>query len=306
MAEMKHYMDIQVLREGSTDYTHANTAAFHIGDMIEITEKFDGSNASIRSINGEVCAFSRKQKLSFDKTLNGFYNFAQSLSDVQVDYLNSHENHIFFGEWSNKNKIVYTDTNKVKHWYVFDIFDAEAHDYLPAAQVTSICNNIGFEHINVLYSGPFISWDHCREFMNEHTYGDTQEGIVVKNQEHNDDSRNPWCIKIINDSFKETNSHKLKQVDPEKQAARELAQTIAEGVVTRARVEKMILKLQSYDELPQELVPADLGKVARVLPKAIYDDCVKEEFEYVRTGGEHFSKACASHTMALAREIILG
>ncbi len=49
---MKKYIDIQVVREKETvldDITlPVNTGAFQVGDIISITEKMDGANASIR------------------------------------------------------------------------------------------------------------------------------------------------------------------------------------------------------------------------------------------------------------------
>lgn len=46
--------------------------------------------------------------------------------------------------------------------------------------------------------------------------------------------------------------------------------------------------------------------VARLLPKRIFEDCMKEEREIVLACGEHFGKACSSTTMKYARNIILG
>jgi hypothetical protein len=45
--------------------------------------------------------------------------------------------------------------------------------------------------------------------------------------------------------------------------------------------------------------------VAQKLPKAVYDDCVKEEKEVVDAIGAKFGKICGSITMAYARKIIL-
>ena len=55
---MKKYIDIQVVRERETvldDITlPVNTGAFQVGDIISITEKMDGANASIRYDEKEV------------------------------------------------------------------------------------------------------------------------------------------------------------------------------------------------------------------------------------------------------------
>ena len=75
---MKKYIDIQVVREIETvldDITlPVNTGAFQVVDIISITEKMDGANASIRYDEKEdvLRAFSRNNELSKDQNLRGF------------------------------------------------------------------------------------------------------------------------------------------------------------------------------------------------------------------------------------------
>ena len=45
---MKHYIDIQAIIEKDTDLKRSNAKCFEVGDIIQITEKVDGSNASIQ------------------------------------------------------------------------------------------------------------------------------------------------------------------------------------------------------------------------------------------------------------------
>ena len=69
---MKHFMDIQAIIEATTSLKQSNTGAFTIGDLIQITEKVDGSNSSIQYENGVLLAFSRKQPLDNFNTLDGW------------------------------------------------------------------------------------------------------------------------------------------------------------------------------------------------------------------------------------------
>ena len=89
----KHYMDIERMKPAFVD-------GFDVGDKIVIQEKIDGANFSIRydKETNTVKAFSRKQELSFDNTLRGAWNWAQSL-DVEVIKEALGENLILFGEW---------------------------------------------------------------------------------------------------------------------------------------------------------------------------------------------------------------
>ena len=75
----KHFMDISRVKFGD-EITSSNVDGFEVGDIIQITEKWDGSNASIRydKETGKLVAFSRKYELAFDRTLSGFWNFVQT------------------------------------------------------------------------------------------------------------------------------------------------------------------------------------------------------------------------------------
>ena len=40
---MKHFMDIERLKMNENDFCRTNCGAFHLGDIISIQEKIDGS-----------------------------------------------------------------------------------------------------------------------------------------------------------------------------------------------------------------------------------------------------------------------
>ena len=155
----------------------------------------------------------------------------------------------------------------------------------------------------------FKGWDTILPFANPDYsfYGDTQEGIVVKNQTKlnaKKELRDPVYIKIVNEKFRET--QKVKTVDPEKEKALKNAQELLSGVVTEQRVSKVLGKLCEDGEVPSELTPQDLGTVAKKLPKAVFADVQKEEPEILKAAGKPGGKVCGSLTMAIARELING
>ena len=280
---------------------------------IQITEKFDGSNACAAwdEENEEMASFSRKQPLTYSNTLGGFWNYIQDLNEDTIEVFKKYPNYRVFGEWSNKNKIVYSDTGKIKHWYVYDIWDVENSRWLTQDKVKDFCNEALLEYIHVLYEGPFISWDHCRSFMNSPAYGDRQEGIVVKNQTGLADwddncSRSPLYLKLVNTDFAESMRTHEKIIDPEKENAKAAAKEIIESICTRNRVEKMINKLRDEGVLPDKITPEDMKLVARVLPQRVYEDLVKEESELLKQCGEYVGKMCSAITMSIAKEVILG
>lgn len=79
--KQKKFMDISRIKE-DTELTESNTKGFEVGDHIVIQEKVDGSNAAIAydSDTGKLVAFSRNQELNEVNTLNGFYNWVQTLN----------------------------------------------------------------------------------------------------------------------------------------------------------------------------------------------------------------------------------
>lgn len=299
-------MDISRIKE-DTELTSANTNGFHVGDHIVIQIKFDGANASFRydEETGRLKSFSRQYPCTFDNTLSGFWNFVESLD---ADKFKKYPNYVFFGEWAVRNKIVYKPEYR-KIWLMYDVYDVENQCYLPQVEVKRLADELGFIYIYVLYDSPFVSWEHCRSFMNQVIYSESiEEGIVVKNQTRLNDpnSREPFVLKIVNEKFAEVMKRRKREVDPEKESARAKAQEIVNQIVTRRRIEKEIYKLRDEGVIPEKLNPEDMRLVAQVLPKRIYEDCVKEENESVLACGEFFGKLCGGTTMAHARSIILG
>ena len=300
----KHFMDIENLREEDTEFRQGNGKGFEVGDIIQITEKIDGSNASCRydAETDSLVAFSRKQKLAYNKTLSGFWNYVQQLDKTPFK---ERPSFVVFGEWSQKNKIKYDERFKDK-WIVYDIYDTDTEEWLPQNSVKVFCQNAGLEYIHELYYGEFVSWNHCRTFLNSPGYGDRQEGIVCKNMTKlNSDTRLPFYLKIVNEDFKE--SMKLRdKPDVDQIAEQETAKRIAEAIVTKNRIEKELFKMRDEGIIPEEIQANDMKTVAQNLPKRIYDDCLKEEKELVVAAGKYFGKMCGSYSMKWAREIILG
>ena len=158
------------------------------------------------------------------------------------------------------------------------------------------------------YEGKFVSWEHCKTFMNSPAYGELQEGIVIKNQSNlnNPDNRNPFYLKLVNESFSEVMKRREKVIDPKQEAEKIEAQEIVNSIVTKRRVEKELYKMRDEGVLPEKITSSDMKLVAQNLPKRIYEDCVKEEKDLVVAAGEYFGKMCNGQVMKYAREIILG
>lgn len=315
------FIDIDYIREddlvigkkedGSDAVRPKNTGAFEPGDIIQITTKIDGANASIAwdETTGKLEIFSRTNLLDSPGALRGFYDYIKTEVEPKVD-LSKMSHVVIFGEWCISHTCKYNEDWHNK-WRIYDIWDKAAECYWTQAVVKEFCKEYGLEYIEELYYGPFISWDHCRSFLNKSTaYGPEQEGIVIKNQSKLEDENNraPAYLKIVNDKFKESQHSKKekKPVDPEAEAAKAEAAKLAASIVTEARVRKLILKLIDEGKLPVELKPTDMGVVMKHLSKMCFDDVLREEPETVKQLGEYAGKFIAAETAKQARKIVIG
>ena len=302
---MKHFLDIQVAVTIPTELKDVNTQLFVPGDLIQITEKIDGSNASIQKIDNKLEVYSRRMQLDAKNTLEGMYEYVQTLDPNLFD-----ERYVVFGEWLLQRKLKYNDSAMYK-WYVYDMYDLETNKWMTQDVVKEFCNKAGLNYVHVLYEGPFISWEHCKTFLHDPMYGDKQEGIVIKNQTklntpYSDDT---YYLKIVNKEFKETKAYKAPK-SAEQLSAEQEAKDLALTIITERRVEKMLFALRDDGIIPNKLTPTDMKTVAQHLPKRVYEDCLKEEPETVAAvdaiGAQPFSKICSSIVMQMARNIIIG
>lgn len=297
---MKKYVDIERLKDKFAE-------AFKVGEHITITEKIDGANASIAvGEDGKLIAFSRRNELTPENTLQGFYGYVQSLDPTMISCVLG-TRYIFFGEWLVKHTIKYPQ-EKMKQFYVFDVWDTEIEQYIPWEQTKQMAEFCGLKMVPVFYDGPFISWEHVYSFVGKTEMGGepTGEGVVIKSQDRLDNkfSGTPAYVKIVAKEFSEVHQSKpQKDIDPAKIAARQAAEALAETIVTPRRVEKAIQKFVEDGIVPENWDEKDLGTIAKNLPRAIYNDCVKEEPETVAQI-ENFGKICGSLSMKLARGLI--
>ena len=316
----KKFIDIENLREhdevigqkedGSDIIRLSNSKSFEAGDIIQITTKIDGANASIAwdETSKKLEIFSRTNLLNTSNNLRGFYDYIKVNVEPNLD-LSKYPNLVIFGEWLVSHTIVY-NKEAYNKWRVYDIWDKSKQNYLSQDNVKKFCLENGLEYVEEHYNGPFISWEHCKSFMNKSiAYGPNQEGIVIKNQTKldNSDVKFPKYLKIVNDSFKETMKVKPpKEIDPEVEAAKKKAIELANSIVTEARVKKIFLKLVDEGIIPENLLPKDMGLVMKHLPKRVYEDVLKEEIETVKAIGENASKIISTTTAQLARKIVIG
>lgn len=314
------FVDIDYIREedlvigkkedGTDAVRPKNTGAFEPGNLISITTKIDGANASISwdETTGKLEVFSRTNLLDKPGELRGFYDYVKTEIEPKTDW-SIYKDFVFFGEWCVKHSVTY-NPEWYNKWRVYDIWCKSVGCYVSQERVKATCKQLGLEYIEELYYGPFVSWDHCRSFIGKSkAYGSEQEGVVVKNQNKLDakDRTAPAYLKIVDERFKESHKVKVKrELSPEEAAAKEHGTTLAASIVTEARVRKIILKLVDEGILLAELGPKDMGTVMKHLPKRVFDDCLKEEREIVTQIGEGAGKFIAAEAAKHVRKIVIG
>lgn len=303
---MKHYIEIQRVRAediriDETLTLPKNTDEFKVGDIISITEKIDGANASIYyDIQLDLLrCFSSRNELDFNNQLRGFLPFVQSMDKEPFA---KYPDYIFFGEWLVKHSVLYEQSHYNK-WYIFSVYDKQSAKWLPQEFVKSFARQYGFNYAHELYYGKFISWEHCISFANSPVYGEQQEGIVIKNQTALEEGRGPHILKYVNPLFKEIQklNHRQKIEDPNKLKEKEEAEKYMRMIVTEARVMKVFHKLIDEEILPEKVELKDMKIIAQNLPRRIYEDCVKEELAILQKAGEYGGKLCNKVTMEIVK-----
>lgn len=293
--EFKKYTDIERLKE-------KYAMAFKPGEMITVSEKIDGSNASF---DGNLNAFSRRKVLDETNTLNGFYDFVKTLDATKVMEVLG-ENFIVFGEWLCKHTVKYPE-DKMHKFYAFDVWNKETAQYLPWSEAKKIIAELGLNTVPIFYEGPFTSWDDINKLVGQTKMGALPcgEGQVVKSQDRldNKSSNTPPYVKIVAAKFSEVHQSKPHEVDPEKLAAKQAAEALATTIVTERRVQKLLEKAVDEGKLRADWDEKDLGTIAKFLCKDVYADCVKEEPETVAQI-ENFGKIAAGIAMKLARGLV--
>ena len=299
----KRYIDIERVKE-----SYANK--FIVGEPVIIQVKIDGSNSSIAydKETDSLIAFSRRQQLNEQNTLNGFWNWVQTLPvELFKEILGTR--YILFGEYLSPHSVKYPE-DMLRKFYMFDVWDKEVEQYLPQEKALQIYDKLKYyipHYIKTLYDGPFISWEHTMNFLNENIYGESpcMEGIVIKRQSKLDSksSRDPFYVKIVSEKFSEVHKSKPKTIDPEKMAQLEAEKAEVATVVTKRRCIKMLQKFEEDNIIPSDWGGESMKIISKSLPAAVFEDCRKEEPEVV-AANKKFGKICAQLCMQYAREIL--
>lgn len=272
MKEIKKYTDI--IRYGKS----CTEGVIKEGDMISITEKLDGANASFRLDDTNplgVSCYSRNLPLNENNRLNGFYDWVLENIVPIKDKLNP--NYIYYGEWLCKHKVVYKD-EYYKNFYLFSIWDIgeELQQYLPDGNIVSEANKLNILTVPYKYLGEYISFEHLMSFVGQSDMTlepNTGEGIVVKNTSYFDKHNRQCFVKLVSERFAEIQKQKL----PKNPNVNNVLKSLIMTVLTKPRVEKLLFKLADDGLLKEDYAIEDMSLILRTLGNSVYEDIMKEE-----------------------------
>lgn len=299
MKEIKKYMSIERYGKPCTN------GVLMPGDLISITEKIDGSNASFR-IDEEnplgVSCYSREHLLTEGGlTLNGYWGWVKDNIVPIRGGLNP--SYIYFGEWLVKHHVRYKE-EYYKNFYMFSIWDTENNQYLSDDIVIFEAERLGLKTVPYIYRGEFISFEHLMGLVGKSDMSydpDEGEGIVVKNVSYFNQYGRQVFVKLVSQKFAEVQTQKLPK-NPNIDIG---LRTTLMTVLTKPRLDKLIHKLVDDELLNEDYGTKDMGTILKGLGSRVYEDIMKEEGDLFEEYDEvQIKKMIGKNMPPLIREIL--
>lgn len=246
-------------------------------DDITVQEKIDGSNAHMIVDGAGVTCYSNNCILNECNNLQGFYFWCgEHYRQVPEKYFSLS----IYGEWLVPHHCRYP-VNAYGNFYVFDVM--ENGKYWEQSNVEKLAQECGFTYVPTFYTGKFQSWKHLMTYVGKTALGGEKgEGIVVKNNSTLNKGRISY-IKIVDVEFQETNISRdvIKTVDMDEVIRTEHFHELVEGIITEARVRKLILKNVDHNLLPVTWSNLSGESICKVIRSDVIRDCIKEEKDVV-------------------------
>lgn len=296
--EIKKYTDVVRYGKSSTN------GVLQEGDIISITEKIDGANASFRKDETNplgISCYSRNNPLDENNTLSGYYGWVIDNILPIKDKLN--DKYIYYGEWLVKHKVIYKD-EYYKKFYMFSIWDIEEEQYLSDDIVQTEAERLGLTTTNYFYIGEFKSFEHLMSFVGKSDMTlepNTGEGIVVKNVNYFDNYGRQMFVKLVSDKFAEVQKQRL----PKNPNIDSPVIELVKSVLTKPRVEKIIYKLVDEGILKEDYDIEDMGLILKSLDSRVYEDIMKEESDlFAEYEEDKIKRICGKNLPTIVKAIL--
>ena len=197
-------------------------------DYIVLQPKLDGSNACVWDAgDGTVGCGSRKRNLSATSDNGGFYNYINTSTDPEVEFLRDfckdHPDYIVYGEFLGVpgQKLLGTIKDYIEGgFFIFDVFDTVTGEYLPYATWSKFFEGNYHRVVPLIADLDHIDCDMTIETLID-AYADKTnfnmpdgmrgEGLVIKAEpSYRDVYGNIQIGKIVLDEFHARKKQKVK------------------------------------------------------------------------------------------------
>lgn len=260
---------------------------FSCTEEVWIEEKIDGTNVSCEiDENNKLRCYGRNYELGDWYSNRGAYEKLLSLEEVIRTILPT--DLILYFEYLTLHHVRYS-ADKENGLYLIGVKNKTTKKYYIPSEVYKFADMIGVETPKCLYHGQFNDWSTAESLVGTSAFGAVKgEGVIVKAFDKKDGIK---MVKIVTDDFREIMkydpSRVLNKLEEERNK-RELAATI----VTKARIRKQLFNMldEGIISTIENMSTEEKIVATKNIGKRIYDDCIKEEPDFVVKFGKDFGR----------------
>lgn len=260
---------------------------FAPNEEVWIEEKIDGTNVSCElDHEDKFRCYGRRYELGDWYTNRGAYQKLLELEDKVRNYAGNRYKLYF--EYLTLHHVRYS-VDRENCLYLIGIKDKTTGKWLTPDRVYAWAYLLELDRPAILYHGKFNSWEIAKNLVGKSEFGAKQgEGVIVKAADKN---RGIKMVKLVADDFREIMKYDPARVQAKMDA--ELAKREkAATVVTDARIRKQLYNMvdEGIISTVENMTPEEKTIAIKNIGKRIYDDCIKEELDFVLNFGKDFGK----------------
>lgn len=211
-----------------------------------IFPKIDGTNGSLWLDQGELKAGSRNRVLSLDNDNQGFLAWATEQENIR-HFLEANPLLRLYGEWLVPHSLKTYREDAWRKFYVFDVFDDAAGDFLPYNEYKALLDEFRIEYIPCTLKSNNPDYEILQKATENNRYllqenSGHGEGIVVKQYGFkNRFGRTTWA-KLITNTFKDKH---IKEMGGAVVDNKMVEEEIANKFITQHTVDKVVDKIRN-------------------------------------------------------------
>ena len=266
-------------------------------EEVWIEEKIDGTNVSCEiDENNNYRCYGRNYELGEWYSNRGAFEKLLELEEVIRTVLPT--DLILYFEYLTLHHVRYS-ADKENGLFLIGVKNKTTGKYYTPSAVYQFAAMIGVETPKCFYHGLFRDWSTAEKLVGTSAFGAKKgEGVIVKAFDNKEGIK---MVKIVADDFREIMkydpSRVLNKLEEERNK-RELAATI----VTEARIRKQLFNMvdEGIISTVENMSREEKIVATKNIGRRVYDDCIKEEPEFVVNFGKDFGR----YSFLLSKQII--